>query len=200
QQSNTVELRSAASSEVVKKDAEAEDTTAPLPPLKAEGRGTDIAAAIREAIAADNPAAVIIFTDGQHTGKDDPREAAREAKAKGVPLLVVSVGDPSRPKDLRVAKVYVRPQIWAEEPFEVEAKIVAQGIDGGEAEVELIEKRISETDSTPSAGTVVARKSVSIPANGGSITAQFSHTLKEVGKYVYSVKVAPVDDEISEDD
>src|SRR4029078_5087822 len=97
----------------------------PLPPLKAEGRVTDIAAAIREAIASDNPAAVILFTDGQHTGKDDPREAAREAKAKGGPLLVVSGGDTSRPKDLRVAKVYGRPQIWADEPFEVEAKIVA---------------------------------------------------------------------------
>jgi hypothetical protein len=201
QQSNTVELRSAASGEAVKKEAESTDNAAaPLPALKAEGRGTDIAAAIREAIAADNPAAIILFTDGQHTGKDDPREAAREAKAKGVPLLIVSVGDPSRPKDLKVAKVYVRPQIWSDEPFEVEAKIVAQGIDGGEAEVELIEKRISETDSTPSAGTVVARKSVTIPPNGGSITAQFSHTVKEVGKYVYSVKVVEVEDEISTDD
>lgn len=205
QQSNTVEMRSAAAGETEGKESgdmeeEAKTEFKELPPLQATGRGTDIAAAIREAIASDTPAAVVIFTDGQHTGKDDPREAAREAKAKGVPLLVVSVGDPSRPKDLRVAKVYVRPQIWSEEPFEVEAKIIAQGIDGGEAEVELFEKRISDTDGTPSAGTVVARKSVTIPANGGSITCQFSHTVKEVGQYVYSVKVAPVDDEISEDD
>jgi uncharacterized membrane protein len=200
QQSNTVEMRSAAVSEADKEEDESKVEFKELPPLQATGRGTDIAAAIREAIASDTPAAVVIFTDGQHTGKDDPREAAREAKAKGVPLLVVSIGDPSRPKDLRVAKVYVRPQIWSDEPFEVEAKIVAQGVDGGEAEVELIEKRISDTDSTPSAGTVVARKSVSIPANGGSITCQFSHTVKEVGKYVYNVKVVPVDDEISEDD
>jgi len=202
QQSNTVQMRSAVTGDVTKTDAPKKEGEefAPLPPIKAEGRGTDIAAAIREAIASENPAAVILFTDGQHTGKDDPREAAREAKAKGVPLLVVSVGDPSRPKDLRVAKVYVRPQIWSEEPFEVEAKIVAQGMEeGGEAEVALIEKRIGD-DGTPSAGSVVARKSVSIPANGGSINCQFSHTVKEVGKYVYSVKVEPIDDEISETD
>lgn len=200
QQSNTVEMRSASVSEVADKGDKPEDDFKELPPLQATGRGTDIAAAIREAIASDTPAAVVIFTDGQHTGKDDPREAAREAKAKGVPLLIVSVGDPSRPKDLRVAKVYVRPQIWSDEPFEVEAKIVAQGIEGGEAEVELIEKRISDTDSTPSAGTVVGRKSVTIPANGGSISCQFSHTVKDVGQYVYNVRVIPVDDEISEDD
>jgi uncharacterized membrane protein len=200
QQSNTVQTRPVATAKSESASSEKPAEVNPLPPLKAEGRGTDIAAFVREAVAADNPAAVIVYSDGQHTGKDDPREAAREAKSKGVPLLVVGVGDPSRPKDLRVANVYVRPQIWSEEPFEVEAVILAQGVEGGEAQVELIEKRLSDTDSTPSAGTVVARKSVSIPAAGGRIPCQFSHTVKEVGKYVYTVRVEPVEDEISEQD
>ena len=140
-----------------------------LPPLKAEGRGTDLAAAIREAVQADSPAAAIIFSDGQHTAKDDPREAAREAKRRGVKLLVVGVGDPSRPRDLRVANVYVRPQIWSEEPFEVEAVVLAQGMEGGTATVELIEKHVAEGDASLSAGAAVSRQTITLPAGGGRI-------------------------------
>jgi hypothetical protein len=197
QQSNLVETRPPDTSDL---SAGEVPEVKPLPPLKAEGRGTDITSAIREAVQSESPSAVIIFTEGQHTGKDDPREAAREAREQGVPLLVVGVGDDARPRDLRVANVYVRPQIWSEEPFEVEAVIVAQGIEGGQANVELIEKRVSESDSSLSAGTVVGRKSVTIPATGGRIDCQFSHTVKEVGRFVYSVRVEPVDDEINEAD
>jgi uncharacterized membrane protein len=199
QQSSTVDNRSVAgptSNEAANPPANQPQ----LPDLVPTGRGTDLAAAIREAVQSENPAAVLLFSDGQHTGKDDPREAAREAREQGIPLLVVGVGDPSRPRDLRIANVYVRPQIWSDEPFEVEAVVLAQGIEGGEANVELIEKRLSESDSSPSAGTVVARQSIAIPASGGRINCQFSHTVKEEGRYVYSVRVEPIDDEISEQD
>lgn len=207
QQSNTVQSRSAllagrSSAHVGASSGGEQDVekAADLPPLKAEGRGTDLTAAIREAVQAENPAAVILFTDGQHTAKDDPREAAREAKQRGVPLLVVGVGDPSRPRDLQVASVYVRPQIWSEEPFEVEAVIHATGVEGGEAQVELIEKRVSDSDASTSAGTVVGQKSITIPASGGRVAVQFSHTVKEVGQYKYAVRVEPISDELSDDD
>jgi len=208
QQSSMIQSRGAITGDATKSDeaksggTKGESTAEKvlsLPPLKPEGRGTDLAAAVREAVQAENPAAVVIFSDGQHTGKDDPREAAREAQARGVKLLVVGVGDPSREKDLRVASVYVRPQIWSEEPFEVEAVILAQGVDGGEARVELIEKRVSDTDSSTSAGTVVGQKSITIPASGGRVPCQFSHTVKDVGQYKYAVRVEPIDDELSEE-
>ena len=98
-----------------------------LPPLVADGRGTDLASAIRQSLAADRPAAIVLFTDGQHTGKDDPRDAAREAKSRGVPLLIVGVGDPSRPRNLKLANVYVRPQVWQDEPFEIDADRLGRG-------------------------------------------------------------------------
>src|SRR5262245_1788970 len=109
-----------------------------LPPLVAEGRGSDLWIAIRQSLASDSPAAIVLFSDGQHTGKDDARAAAREAKERGVPLLVVGVGDPSRPRNLKIASVYVRPQVWQDEPFEIDAMVNTQGFITRIVRVELV--------------------------------------------------------------
>jgi len=170
------------------------------PPLTADGRGTDLGSAIREVIAADNPSAAILFTDGQHTAKDDPRAIAREAKQRNIPLLIVGVGDPSRPRNVRVASVYVRPQVWQDEPFEIDAMVVAQGLDAGEVRVELIEQRVSDKDEITGEGTVVQSQQLQVPSGGGRLRSQFSHTIKETGRFVYTVKVEPVKDELDEAD
>ena len=175
-------------------------TSAALPPLVAAGRGSDLWNLIRQSLAADNPAAVVLFTDGQHTGKDDPREAAREAQARGVPLLIVGVGDPSRPRNLKLANLYVRPQVWQEEPFEIDAIVVAEGIEAGEVRVELVEQRVGDNDLAIGGGTVVQSLQLPVPEGGGRLRAQFSHTAKEAGRFIYSVRVEPVADELAEDD
>lgn len=171
-----------------------------LPPLVAEGRGSDVAGAIRQALAADNPAAVILFTDGQHTGRDDPRDAAREAKARGVPLLIVGVGDPSRPRNVKLANVYVRPQVWQEEPFEIDAIVTAEGMEAGEVRVELIEQRVGDNDQPVGSGAVVQALQLRIPSGGGRLRAQFSHTSKEAGRFLYAVRAEPVADESDDAD
>jgi hypothetical protein len=173
---------------------------AALPPLKPVGRGTDLWTVIREAAASNSPAAAILFTDGQHTAKDDPRLAAQEAKEQGMPLFIVGVGDPSKPRNLRVANVYVRPQVWQDEPFEVDAMIVAQGMEAGEVRVELIEQRVSDSDQAVGEGTVVQTLQLPVPDGGGRLRAQFSHTAKESGRAVYRVKVEALDDELDEAD
>jgi hypothetical protein len=175
-------------------------STPPLPPLKADGRGTDIWTVIRESAASDNPAAAVIITDGQHTAKDDPRGAAREAKERGMPLLIVGVGDPSKPRNVRVANVYVRPQVWQDEPFEIDAMIVAQGLSASDVRVELIEQRVSDSDQAAGEGTVVQSLQLQVPEGGGRLRAQFSHTAKESGRATYRVKVEPIEDELDDAD
>lgn len=172
----------------------------PLPMLAADGRGTDLWMAIRESMSADSPAAVVLFTDGQHTGRDDPRIAAREAKERGIPLYIVGVGDPSKPRNLKVASLYVRPQVWQDEPFEIDAIITAQGIEAGDVRVELIEQKVSESDQALGSSATVQTLQLEVPDGGGRLRAQFSHTAKESGRFVYSVRVQPVDDEIFDDD
>ncbi len=170
-----------------------------LPPLVATGRGSDLWAAIRQSLASDSPAAIVMFTDGQHTGKDDARAAAREAKEQGVPLLVVGVGDPSRPRNVKVANVLVRPQVWQDEPFEVDAPISVEGIDAPEIRAELIEQRVGDNDAAIGGGAVVQTVQVSSKP-GERPRAQFSHTPREAGRYVYTVRVEPQEGERREED
>lgn len=172
----------------------------PLPRLRAEGRGTDIWSAIRESLATESPSAIIMFTDGQHTGKDDPRAAAREARDRGIPLLIVGVGDPARPRNLKATDLYVRQQVWQDEPFEIDAMVVAQGLEPREVRVELIEQKVSDADGTAGSGTVVATQQLAIPDGGGRLRVQFSHSVKESGRFKYTVKVETVENELDEAD
>ena len=59
--------------------------------------GTDMSAAVQTALGAfetQSPAekAIILITDGENTGRDDPEKAAREAKKAGVKLFCIGVG------------------------------------------------------------------------------------------------------------
>jgi hypothetical protein len=172
----------------------------PLPPLVADGRGTDLWLVIREALSADNPAAIVLVTDGQHTGKDDPRIAAREAKERGVPLLVVGVGDPSRPRNVKVDKVYARPHAWQDEPFEIDAVVHTHGFTEGEVRVELIEQKVNDSDQAVGSGTVVQTQQLDLSKGGGRATVQFSHTVKDAGRFVYSVRIEPLEGESDDRD
>jgi hypothetical protein len=178
----------------------AKDQSPSIPSLVAEGRGSDIWSAIRQSLATDSPAAIVLWSDGQHTGKDDARAAAREAQERGVPLLVVGVGDPSRPRNLKLDKVFVRPQVWQDEPFEIDAPIAAEGIDASEVRAELVEVRVGDNDAAIGSGTVVQTVQVPLPKAGERPRAQFSHTPREAGRYVYTVRVEPQEDEQSEED
>ncbi|MEX2173110.1 MAG: VWA domain-containing protein [Pirellulaceae bacterium] len=184
----------------VKGAAKSDEVAPTLPLLVAAGRGSDLWTALRQSLSSDSPAAIVLFTDGQHTGQDDPRSAAREAKERGVPLLVVGVGDPSRPRNLKVANVFVRPQVWQDEPFEVDAPIAAEGIDANEVRVELVEQRVDDNDAALGSGTVVQSVQVALNRPGERPRAQFSHTSREAGRYVYSVRAEALEGEQTEAD
>ncbi len=164
-----------------------------LPQLVAEGRSTDLASAVQQSLTVERPAAIVIFTDGQHTGKNDARESAREAKARGVPLLVIGVGDPTRRKNLAVARVYASPQVWQQEPFEIDAVVHFQDAEMASARVELLEQRVGDDERAVGEGTVVSTLEVAAPDGGtGQATAQFSHTAAEPGRFVYRVRAVPI--------
>lgn len=192
----TAEKKTAAN----EKDA-AEAMTAPVA-LQADGKGTDIGLAIREGIASETPSALILFTDGQQTAPTDPRDAAREAKEKGVPIFAVGMGDSRRPRNLRVASVYARPRVWQGEPFEIEAAIIGQGMEARQLKVELVEFKLGESDAVPApdSGTVVATQDVSITEGDSRVSAAFSHRVAQSGRYQYAVRVEPFPEEQNQDD
>lgn len=181
------------------KETEPTSSEPVLPPLVAAGRGSDISMAIRQALTTDNPAAIILVTDGQKTG-NEPKEAALEAKERGIPLLIVGVGDPSRPRNLVVEAPLARSQAWQDEPFEIDAFIATDGIEPGTLQAQLIEQRVDDSDAAVGSGVVVQTVPVTIEKLGDRGRASFSHTPKETGRFVYTVRVEPLEDELLEDD
>jgi von Willebrand factor type A domain len=144
-------------------------------------------------------AAVILISDGQHTTPDDPVEIARQAKQKGIPVYVIGVGDPSRPRNLFVDDIYVRAKAQPNEPFEIETVMYAQNIEPGNIQVELVRQTIDAAGKLGDPQTMETQ-SVAIPTEGGRLPLNFSQTVAEPGNYVYRVKMPPAENEVSLDD
>lgn len=166
-----------------------------VPPLEATGKGTDLRLAISEPLSGHTVAAVVVFSDGQHTGADDPRTAALAAKEKEIPVFMVGVGDPTRQRDVQAANVYTRSQAWIGEPFEIQAVVSARGIEEQDVEVQLIEQSLPAEGGEPGAETVLERKRQRLSEGGGQVRIEFSHTAQQAGTFRYSIRVEPVVDE-----
>lgn len=178
--------------------AEQQQRAIKLAPVVADGRGSDLHLAIREPLSSRAPAAMILFTDGQHTGKEDPIEAAREALAQNVKLYIVGVGDPARPKNLRIDSVYVQPNVWKKDEFGVEVSLSTQGLDPQNVQLELIEQKVNDSDGSLGPEKIVQRQDLLLDSTRMTKTLKTSQT--EAGKWVYSARIVPFDDESNADD
>lgn len=171
-----------------------------LPPLAPSGSGTDLARAIQEGLSEKLTSAVIIFTDGQHNGASDMEQAASLAKKRGVPLFIIGVGDPTRPRNLSILQVYADPQVWKSDPFELQAVLRAQGFPGEQVKVELVEVK-QDPDGGEAQEVVLATQDIVIPEEGdGQQRLVFTHTPEEPGMRAYTVRAAPFADESNQQD
>ena len=76
--------------------------------LTAEGEGTDLHSAIKtvdDRLRGVPLSGLVIVTDGGHTARNDPLNAARLMTAKGVPIFAVGLGDANPPADREVIAV-----------------------------------------------------------------------------------------------
>jgi len=187
-----IEVRPALPAEEKKKAPSADIAPeTPLAPLVAGGRASKLHSALEESLSSKPLAAIVLITDGQHTGSSDPEELAFQAKKMGVPFFILGVGDPKPAHNVSVAKVFARRQVWQNEPFEIEAVIKAEGYQQQNLRVELIEQEIGSSGE-PGAETVVKTQQVTIPDEGGLVRTSFQQTVRESGTYVYSVRVETI--------
>ena len=181
------------------------DESTAIPDLIPAGLGTDMYQAVRETLEGNSRvSAVVMVTEGQHNGSEDPIEIAREAASRGVPIYVVAVGDPNPPRNISVNEVYVREKAYPDEPFEVEAilqttRVGEQGIPS-ELPIELLQQEVDETTGKLGPAVSVKTQSINPPPNGGRIRVDFSHVLGMPGKYVFTVKVPELAGETNADD
>lgn len=173
----------------------------PLPLLVATGRGTDLWQALREILNdSGRLSSIIVTSDGQHNGSEDPLELARKASDLGIPVFAIGVGDPSRPRNLSVTDLYVRDKVPVEEPFEIEALLYAEDIEAGQVPVVLLEHQINAETGELSDPVTVQNMEVTVPPGGGRVRADFQHRVAMPGTYAYSVQVADAEGESNADD
>jgi len=94
--------------------------------LRAQGRQTNLFRSIRDVDAdlrAVPLAAVVMLTDGCRNTGGEPEEAARLLEARGTPLYVVGLGNPSPPRDFEVMQVFAPRRVRRNTEVEVYATI-----------------------------------------------------------------------------
>jgi hypothetical protein len=175
-----------------------------LTPLAPVGPGTNLHLALSEALAERLTAAVVLLTDGQHTdrgtGQDDLLGLARRARSQGVPLLVVGLGDPNRPRNLQVSDVYADAQVWKDDPFELQALLRSEGFGGESVKVDLVEQQLDESSDRAASEQVLESRDVALPPEGGQVRLSFTHTPRAAGRFAYTVRVQPLAGEAATDD
>lgn len=154
--------------------------------------GTNLASVIEQGLQTERPAAIVLFSDGQHTAKEDVLVSARQAGLRGVPIFTVGIGDSSRPRLERVARVFARSQAWQNEPFEIDAIVSFQGAESGTRRIELFEQPLNNENQPTGPGKVVATAQVAVPDKGhGQSTVHFSRSVSDPGRYAYRVRLEP---------
>ena len=177
-----------------------------VPDLVPTGLGTDLWQALRESIDNGNRlSAIVLISDGQHNGSEDPVEIASRAQSQGIPIYVIGVGDPNPPRNLSVSEVFVRNKAYPDEPFEVEAilQVNSSGDQGdmpGQLTVDLVQQRFNERTGQMEDQQIIQSKQVDVPENGGRIRVDFDHTLSDPGRYTYTVQVEELENETQTDD
>ncbi len=181
-------------------DAEPMPKGPPIPPLQPTGTSTALGRAVRDALKAlaGNPVAgVILVSDGQNTGGLDPAVAADFAKAQGVPVMTVGVGDPRDLQNLRLADVWAPETVFRGDPFVVEARVEAEGIDEGTVDLEFVRRRVgSAPGPAEAAETVLERRAVPLEADTGQAAASFRHEPTAEGRFVYTVRALAAPNEL----
>ena len=174
-----------------------------IPPLQANGLGTDIWQALRASLEKpEKLSAILLISDFQHNGSEDPIELARKAAALGIPIFGIGLGDPNPPRNITVSEVYVRNKAYPNEPFEIEGLVQVNNLSGelNQLNIELRQQRIDPRTGAPGDFESVTTKAFPVPDSGGRIRVDFEHVLELPGKYVFSLAAEKLVGEIDIED
>ncbi len=167
--------------------------------LTATGAATNVERALRravESLGGAPVASVVLLSDGGFNQGASAEESARFAKDRHIPIHVVGVGDPSRPRNVRVTEILAPPNAFQQDPFSVAAQLTATGIDGETITLRLYERSASDG----SEGRVVDTRAVRVEPGGNIETVTFERRQQRVGRFVYTVEVPVLDGESVADD
>lgn len=165
----------------------------------ATGAATNIDRAVRravESLAGAPIAAIVVLSDGGFNQGASAEETARYARERRVPIYAIGIGDPSRPRNVRVVEAIAPENAFQNDPFSVSARLTAEGLDG-----ETLIVQLHERDATGSGeGRIVDTRSVRVGPGGSIEPVTFERQGEGVGRHVYTIQVPVLESEtVSED-
>ncbi|MFQ5410751.1 MAG: hypothetical protein ACE5EC_00580 [Phycisphaerae bacterium] len=156
-----------------------------------EGAATDIGMAVRGAIdsVAGAPiAGLVILTDGGFNRGEAPSVVGRFLKHRQIPLVAIGVGDPAEPVNVRVTRVAAPRSAFKNDPFRITVRIEAEGVGDEGFKLELLERRVGETDRA----TPVETRTIHPDADGRFAPVVFERKVAEPGMLSYLARVVPL--------
>ncbi len=163
------------------------------------GAATNVERALRRSVESlgNAPiAGVVVLSDGAFNQGASVEEVARFARERNVPIHTVGFGDPSPPRNVRVADVAAPESVVQDDPFAITVSVVADGVVGESLTVNLLERNTT----VGGIDRAVHSKQLRIGAGGVIEPVVFERTQSREGRYVYTARVMPLEGEsVTED-
>jgi hypothetical protein len=171
-------------------------------PLTPDGVSTNLSRLLSSLIGDDSSVgSIILLSDGQHNSSEDPLALAQRAARRDVPIYVIGVGDPARPRNVAVDEVYVRSKVRPAEPFTIEALVRGEDLETESIALQLIEQPLDPENQQPlGSPREIQTKQLQLPDGQGRVRINFEHSQAEPGVYGYRIVAAPIENESSSED
>jgi hypothetical protein len=131
-------------------------------------------------------AGIFLATDGANNTGTQPLEAARLARAEGVPLYIYGVGITS-PRDIIVRNLFTQEVAFVKDELPVTVQVRGQGLRGEKATIKLTLGK-----------ELVASKELTF-SDDGEQTVALPFTPKQVGEFELRASIDPRSDEAAKD-
>ena len=181
------EIRDASDLEKALKAAPA--TTAP----SADGKSTDLAKPLNyilEQLGQDEPASVILLSDGRRNVGDDAEEPAKRLAARGVRVFTVALGTEQVAPDAAIEQIDAPDWIYKDDTLRGSVLLRLDGLEGKPVKVEFRRGETLLDAETKTVTPAVARDTKLV---------NFNDKPPEPGVFEYSVRVVPVENEAVKD-
>lgn len=155
------------------------------------GLVTDLSAAleqIRRAKQQQPIAAVFLPTDVIHNSPDSPHPRDLAAELDGTPIYVVPIGNTKHVRDVILQSVLAPNIAMRNDDVVIEASLQAYDCEGETCTVELLQD-----------GEVIESRDVDFDSEVATRTVRFEHRMAEIGVHQYQVSIAPLAEELSDE-
>lgn len=129
---------------------------------------------------------IVLFSDGASNAGVEPESAHDAAVTGKVRLVTVGVGSTKPPINLQLLSLQAPTDVHVGDPFELSAFVQAQGLEGREAQVELLVRPEGNASEQP---TVVETRDVRLSGDGVPLDVRFRQSPTVAGEFEYYVRV-----------